>query len=114
MWETFFGFKKAPFSDCPDARQLFSSAAWLQVKTRFDFLIQHPGAGLLTVEVGAGKSVHFSSGTALDLLRQIALTLDLQPAPWCGSIKVRSSIPSSSAMRRTCCLTRLWSSCRCC
>jgi len=91
MWETFFGFKKTPFSDCPDARQMFSSAAWLQVKTRFDFLVQHPGVGLLTGEVGAGKStaarmftsalnpnlhkvlyVHFSSGTALDLLRQIA------------------------------------------
>ena len=56
MWETFFGFKKTPFSDCPDAKQMFSSAAWLQVKTRFDFLVQHPGVGLLTGEVGAGKS----------------------------------------------------------
>ena len=55
--------------------------------------------GLITGEVGAGKStaarvftatlntslykilyVHFSSGSALDLLRQIALELDLTPA----------------------------------
>jgi type II secretory pathway predicted ATPase ExeA len=56
MWETFFGFKKTPFSDSPDAKQMFASAAWLQVKTRFDFLVQHPGVGLLTGEVGAGKS----------------------------------------------------------
>ncbi len=61
--------------------------------------------GLLTGEVGAGKSmaarvftaslnpnlhkvlyVHFSSGTALDLLRQIALTLDLQPAHFRGDL----------------------------
>ena len=54
-------------------------------------------AGLVTGEVGAGKStaarvftaalnaslykilyVHFSSGSALDLLRQIALELDLE------------------------------------
>ena len=56
MWESFFGFKKTPFSDSPDAKQLFASAAWQQVKTRLEFLTQHPGAGLLTGEVGAGKS----------------------------------------------------------
>ena len=91
MWESFFGFKKTPFSDCPDAKQLFASQAWNQVKTRLEFLAQHHGVGLVTGEVGAGKStaarvfaaslnpslykilyVHFSSGSALDLLRQIA------------------------------------------
>jgi hypothetical protein len=36
MWETFFGFKKTPFSDCPDARQMFSSAAWLVPLQRFE------------------------------------------------------------------------------
>ena len=56
MWEAFFGFKKTPFSDRPDAKQLFASAAWQQVKTRLEFLTQHPGVGLLTGEVGAGKS----------------------------------------------------------
>ena len=25
MVEAFFGFKKTPFSDCPDAKQLFAS-----------------------------------------------------------------------------------------
>ena len=91
MWESFFGFKKTPFSDCPDAKQLFASQAWNQVKTRLEFLAQHHGVGLVTGEVGAGKStaarvfaaslnpslykilyVHFSSGSALDLVRQIA------------------------------------------
>lgn len=105
MWEAFFGFKKAPFSDSPDAKQLFASAAWNQVKTRLEFLAQHQGAGLLTGEVGAGKStaaraftatlnpnlykllyVHFSSGSALDLLRQVALELDLQPAHFRGDL----------------------------
>ena len=105
MWESFFGFKKTPFSDNPDGKQLFASAAWQQVKTRLEFLIRHPGVGLLTGEVGAGKStaarvftaslnpnlhkvlyVHFSSGTALDLLRQIALTLDLEPAHFRGDL----------------------------
>jgi general secretion pathway protein A len=105
MWESFFGFKKTPFSDSPDTKQLFSSAAWQQVNARLEFLTQHHGVGLLTGEVGAGKStaarvftaalnpnlykvlyIHFSSGTALDLLRQIALTLDLQPAHFRGDL----------------------------
>ena len=104
-WESFFGFKKTPFSDSPDAKQLFSSAAWQQVQAPLEFLSQHRGVGLLTGEVGAGKStaarvytaalnpnlykilyVHYSSGTALDLLRQIALALDLEPAHFRGDL----------------------------
>ena len=99
MFETFFGFKKTPFADSPDAKQLFASAGWQQVKNRLELLARHPGVGLLTGEVGAGKStaarvftaslnpnlykilyVHFTNGSALDLLRQVALTLDLKPA----------------------------------
>lgn len=56
MVEAFFGFKKTPFSDNPDTKQLFASQAWSQVKTRLQFLVDHHGAGLLTGEVGAGKS----------------------------------------------------------
>jgi hypothetical protein len=56
MVEAFFGFKKTPFSDSPDAKQLFASQAWNQVKARLQFLVDHHGAGLLTGEVGAGKS----------------------------------------------------------
>jgi type II secretory pathway predicted ATPase ExeA len=105
MWETFFGFKKTPFADNPDAKQLFASHAWQQVKTRLEFLAQHRGVGLLTGEVGSGKStaaraftsalpanqykilyVHFSAGSALDLLRQIALELNLTPARLRGDL----------------------------
>jgi general secretion pathway protein A len=105
MWQSFFGFKKTPFGDDPDAKQLFASAAWQQANLRLEFLAQHHGVGLLTGEVGAGKStaaraftatlhpnlykvlyIHYSSGTALDLLRQIALTLDLQPAHFRGDL----------------------------
>ena len=105
MWESFFGFKKTPFGDCPDAKQLFASTAWQQVNARLEFLTRHPGACLLTGEVGTGKStaarvftaalnpslfkilyVHFSAGSALDLLRQIALALDLEPAHFRGDL----------------------------
>lgn len=104
-WESFFGFKKTPFSDSPDAKQLFCSQAWNEVHKRFELLQQHSGVGLLTGEVGAGKStaarlftaslnanlykilyVHFASGSALDLLRQVAIALDLQPARFRGDL----------------------------
>jgi len=105
MWKSFFGFKKTPFGDSPDAKRLFASAAWQQGKTRLEFLNPHPGAGLLTGEVGAGKStaarvftaslhpnlykvlyLHFTNGSALDLLRQIAMALDLAPAHFRGDL----------------------------
>ena len=50
MVETFFGFKKTPFGDNPDAKQLFASQAWNQVKARLQFLVEHHGAGLITGE----------------------------------------------------------------
>lgn len=103
MVEAFFGFKKSPFGDSPDAKQLFASQAWTQVKARLQFLVDHHGAGLLTGEVGAGKSaaartftaglnpnlykilyLHWTCGSALDLLRQLALELDLVPAHYQG------------------------------
>ena len=105
MVETFFGFKKTPFGDSPDPKQLFCSQAWNQAKARLQFLADHHGTGLLTGEVGAGKStaarsftaglnpnlykvlyLHWTSGSTLDLLRQLALLLDLQPAHYRGDL----------------------------
>jgi len=105
MWETFFGFKKTPFPDNPDGKQLFASQAWNQVKARLQFLIEHHATGLLTGEVGSGKStaarsftatlnpnlykilyLHWTSGSCLDLLRQLALALDLEPAHYRGDL----------------------------
>jgi general secretion pathway protein A len=105
MWEAFFGFKKSPFSDNPDEKQLFASQAWNQVKARLQFLVDHHGAGLLTGEVGSGKStaaraftatlnpslykilyLHWTSGSCLNLLRQLARELDLEPAGRSGDL----------------------------
>ena len=38
MMEAFFGFKKTPFGDSPDPKQLFPSQAWNQAKARLQFL----------------------------------------------------------------------------
>ena len=105
MFETFFGFKKSPFASSPDPKQLFESGAWTQLKARLQFLTDHRGAGLLTGEAGSGKStaartwlaglnpnlykiiyLHWSSGSALDLLRQLARDLDLEPAHFKGDL----------------------------
>ena len=105
MFETFFGFKKTPFASNPDAKQLFESGAWTQLKARLQFLTDHRGAGLLTGEAGSGKStaartwlaglnpnlyktiyLHWSSGSALDLLRQLARDLGLEPAHFKGDL----------------------------
>lgn len=105
MFATFFGFKKLPFSQNPDPQQLFESQAWSQLKLRLSFLAEHHGVGLLTGEVGAGKStairhlascfntsfykilyLYWTCGSALDLLRQLALALDLQPAHLRGDL----------------------------
>ena len=105
MWEAFFGFKKTPFSDNPDVKQLFASQTWNQVKARLQFLVDHHAVGLLTGEVGSGKStaartftatlnpslykilyLHWTSGSALDLLRQLARALDLEPAHQRGDL----------------------------
>ena len=110
MFETFFGFKKVPFSDEPDAKQLFEYAGWKQAQARLKFLIDHRGAGLLTGEVGVGKStavrmwaaglnpnlfklvyLHWSSGTPRDLLRQIARGLDLEPSFTGGDLTAQIS-----------------------
>ena len=105
MVETFFGFKKTPFGDNPDGKQLFASQAWNQVRARLQFLVEHRGAGLITGEVGSGKStaarsftaglnpnlfkvmyLHWTPGSTLDLLRQLARELDLEPAHYRGDL----------------------------
>jgi len=105
MMEAFFGFKKTPFGDHPEGKQLFPSQAYTEVNARLQFLAEHHGAGLLTGEVGAGKStsaraftaalhpnlykilyIHWTSGSALDFLRQLALELNLAPAHFRGDL----------------------------
>jgi general secretion pathway protein A len=99
MVEAFFGFRKPLFTDHPDPKQLFASEAWNEARARLQFLAEYHGTGLLTGEVGAGKStaarvfteglnpnlykilyLHWSSGSAVDLLRQLARQLNLEPA----------------------------------
>ncbi len=112
MVEAFFGFKKTPFGDSPDAKQLFPSQAWTQAKARLQFLADHRGAGLLTGEVGSGKSTAARTfTTALNpnsrhqrsaccsLWRDVLRCLNVGP-------KYRTLSAGGEAGRYACCLTR--------
>jgi type II secretory pathway predicted ATPase ExeA len=98
MFEAYFGFNKNPFTENPHPQQIFESQGWTQMRSRLQFLLEHRGAGLLTGEVGAGKStaarcftsalnpnlykilyVYWSAGSAMDLLRLLAFELNIQP-----------------------------------
>ena len=89
MWKTFFGFKRIPFPDCPDPKQLFTSSLE-SGQGAITVLVDHHATGLLTGEVGAGKStaarpfsrslnpslhkilnLHLTSGSCLDPLLQL-------------------------------------------
>jgi len=52
MWDTFFGFKKTPFPDNPDSKQLFASQAWNQLK----------GALAISDRLSRCRSAHGRSG----------------------------------------------------
>jgi general secretion pathway protein A len=101
-----FRFQENALFRQPRQQQLFTSEAWNQVKTRLEFLANHHGVGWLTGEVGAGKStaaraftatlnpnlykilyVHFCAGSALDLLRQVALERNLEPVRGRGDLR---------------------------
>src|SRR5262249_12703617 len=106
MVEAFFGFKKTPFSDNPDAKQLFASQAWNQVKARLQFLVDHHGAGLLTGEIGAGKSTAarmFTAGLNPNHIRFCTCT-GPRDRPWICSANLRCNWILS---RRT--IAAIWS-----
>jgi hypothetical protein len=86
-------------------RRCFRPRPGAQVRARLQFLLEHHGVGLLTGGVGAGKFtaartftaalnpnlykilyLHWTCGSALDLLRQLALELDLVPAHHRGDL----------------------------
>ncbi len=99
MYETFYGFREAPFSITPDPRFLFFSE---RHREAFDHLLfgitERKGFIQLTGEVGAGKTTlcralfeHLGDGcetalilnprmTPLQLLRSVLAELGLEPA----------------------------------
>jgi general secretion pathway protein A len=95
-WRTFFGFKKEPFSTDLDIGDILVTEGLSGVKTRFDYVSRLGAVGLVTGEIGSGKStavryscgklhpseyrpiyVIASSGTVLELYKQISAELGI-------------------------------------
>jgi len=64
MFETFFGFKKEPFSQHPDPQQLYESPNWSQVRARLQtYRTFYPGGTREKSGEVAGKSADSGEGS---------------------------------------------------
>ena len=96
MYLAHFGFTQYPFDRAPLPDELFASSATREAKTRLQHLIELRGIGLITGEVGSGKTtvcrqlaanlhpglyrlfyVTLSTGNVLDMYKAIAWQLGL-------------------------------------
>ena len=73
MYARHFAFARLPFENDLVTDQLFESDAHLEAEARLKHLVEVRGIGLLTGEVGAGKT----TGNVLDMYKSIGWELGL-------------------------------------
>ncbi len=56
MFQEFYGFTTMPFSRGPTTSKLFVSSGQEELKARLSYLVRERGIGLITGEIGSGKS----------------------------------------------------------
>ena len=97
LYRSFFGFHREPFSVELNAEEIFTTPALSHFTERFDYVLRLGAIGLLTGEVGAGKStalrfaasrlhpsqyhplwITASGGSILETYRQLAAALDVE------------------------------------
>ena len=95
-YRTFFGFTREPFASDLALKEILQTEELTGVQKRFDYALRLGGIGLVTGEIGSGKStalryaagklhpseyqtlyVVASSGSILELYRQIAAELGI-------------------------------------
>ncbi len=95
-YRSFFGLKKQPFGADINLNEILKTAELIDVKQRFDYVIGLGAIGLITGEVGSGKSTAIryaaehlhpseykslymtaSSGAIMELYRQLVNELDI-------------------------------------
>jgi type II secretory pathway predicted ATPase ExeA len=105
-YKAFFGFRFEPFSNTIKTKNLMELPSMLAVKNRLDYCLDSGGCMVVTGEVGAGKSTSLrwavsqyhpsdvqtisviaSSGSFLEVYRQLAIELDIS-----GRISGRSKL----------------------
>jgi len=72
MFETYYGFTQTPFTRAVAPAALFGSEQHQELLARLRYLVQSRGCGLVTGEVGSGKST---------AVRALAATLDAARSP---------------------------------
>ena len=76
MFQEFFGFTQLPFSRAIATSDLFVTTGHKELAARLNFLVRERGFGLVTGDVGAGKSTAVRAFTAsLDPNRYLVLYL---------------------------------------
>jgi general secretion pathway protein A len=107
-YRTFFGLKKEPFSSDIKLSEILKTPELIDVKDRFDYVIRLGAIGLVTGEVGSGKStairyalgdlhpseyrslyITASSGSIMELYRQMINELDIHLTSNSKSIMLR-------------------------
>lgn len=97
LYRSFFGFAREPFTVEIAAEEIFSTPALTHFTERFDYVLRLGAIGLLTGEVGAGRStalrfassrlhpsqyhllwITASAGSILECYRQLAAALDVE------------------------------------
>jgi type II secretory pathway predicted ATPase ExeA len=56
MFQEFYGFATMPFSQGVITSKLFPAAGQEELKARLSYLVRERGIGLITGEIGSGKS----------------------------------------------------------
>ena len=121
MFEAFYGFTRPPFSKTIDTDKLFVAAGQKELAARLTYLVHEHGLGLVTGDIGSGKSTAVRAFTAsLDansylviylanpttgmtgLYRDLLLALGYEP-PFSSSrmvVRIRSALSDLKTSKR--------------
>jgi type II secretory pathway predicted ATPase ExeA len=108
LYRSFFGFQREPFGMELNPEEIFTTPALQHFTERFDYVVRLGAIGLLTGEVGAGKStaLRFASsrlhpsqyhplwitacaGSILETYRQLAAALDVETKSFSRAVLTR-------------------------
>lgn len=108
LYRSFFGFQREPFTNELESNDILSTPALEAFTERFDYVVRTGAIGLLTGEVGAGKSTALrfaqnrlhpsqyhplfltaSSGSILETYRQVAQALEVDTKSFSRSALLR-------------------------
>ena len=64
MFQEYYGFTRAPFSKTIETDKLFATASQKELTARLTYLVRERGCGLVTGEIGSGKSTAVRAFTA--------------------------------------------------